>query len=59
MNQTQKNGKKPSFEPDFGPFNPNLGFKFCVCVCILPLLDVRHYCKLSLYAISKKPSEPN
>ena len=26
---------------------------------ILPLLDVIHYCKLSLYAISRKTNEPN
>ena len=25
MNQTWENRKKPSFEPDFGPFGPNLG----------------------------------
>ena len=24
INQTWKNDKKPSFEPDFGPFGPNL-----------------------------------
>ena len=27
-NQTSENGKKPSFDPDFGPFGPNLGHKF-------------------------------
>ena len=26
---------------------------------ILPLLHARHYCKLSLYAISRKTNEPN
>ena len=25
ITQTWKNDKKPSFEPDFGPFGPNLG----------------------------------
>ena len=25
MNQTSKNGKKPSFGTDFGTFGPNLG----------------------------------
>ena len=25
MNQTWENGKKPSFGPNFGPFDPNLG----------------------------------
>ena len=25
MNQTWENGKKPSFEPDFGPYGPNSG----------------------------------
>ena len=24
MNQTWENDKKPSFEPDFGPFGPDL-----------------------------------
>ena len=24
-NQTWENGKTPSFEPNFGPFGPNLG----------------------------------
>ena len=28
MNQTSENGKKPSFEPNFGPSDPNLGPKF-------------------------------
>ena len=26
---------------------------------ILPVLDVRHYCQLSLYAISRKTNKPN
>ena len=28
MNQTRENDKKPSFEPDFGPFSPNSGSQF-------------------------------
>ena len=24
MNQTWENGKKPSFQPNYGPFGPNL-----------------------------------
>ena len=28
MNQTWENGKKPSFEPDFGPYGPNSGCQF-------------------------------
>ena len=49
--------KETSFKPDFGPFGPNLGTKFFSW--ILPLLDVRHCCKLSLYAISRKNNKPN
>ena len=30
MNQTWENDKKPSFGPDFGPFDPNLGPIFFV-----------------------------
>ena len=52
----EKMAKKPSFGPDFGPFvqiwPPNMFSS------ILPLLDVRHYYKLSLYAISSKNNEP-
>ena len=29
MNQTWTNDKKPSFGPDFGLFDPNLGPKIC------------------------------
>ena len=28
MNQIWENGKKPSFEPDFGPFAPFVSFLF-------------------------------
>ena len=27
MNQTCENGKKPNFEPNFGPFGPNMGLQ--------------------------------
>ena len=30
-----------------------------ICSWILPLLHVRHCCKLSMYAISRKTNEPN
>ena len=39
------------------PSGPNLGPK--VFLWILPVEDVRHFCKLSLYAISRKTNEPN
>ena len=52
MNLFLENGKKPSFSPDFGAFLPKFGpQKFFLWV--LPLLDVIHCCKLSLYAISR------
>ena len=58
MNQTWENDKKPSCQPNFDPFGQNLGSKKFFW-WILPLVDVRHCCKLSLYAISRKTNEPN
>ena len=58
MHQTWDNGKKPNFGPDFGRFKPDLDPKK-VFSWILPLLLVRHCCKLSLYAIWRKTNEPN
>ena len=49
--QIRKNGKKPSFGRDFGP---KYFFSW-----ILVLTNIRHYCRLSLYAISGKGNEPN
>ena len=57
MNQTWKNGKKTSFEPNFFPFDPNLGTE--IFLWILPQQGIRNFCKLSLYAISRKTDEPN
>ena len=50
MNQTWKNSAEPIFGHNFGR---NLGPNFLLWV--LPLLDVTHCCKLSLYAIQTKP----
>ena len=51
---------KNNFGTNFGPFGqklpPPLPQFF---VWILPLLDVRHCCKLSRYAVSKKTNEPH
>ena len=58
MNQTLENCKKSNFGPDFGLFWPKFGPKNFFS-WVLPLLDVRHCCKLSLYAISKKSNKPN
>ena len=57
MNQTWENSKKPSLGPNFGPLAQIWAPKNILW--ILPLLDVRHYCKLSLYAISRKTNEQN
>ena len=57
MNQAWKNDKKPTFGPNFDLFDPNLGHKYFSW--ILPLLDVRHCCMLSLYAMSRNPNVPN
>ena len=58
MNQTSGNDQKPNFGHDFGPlldqrWSPK-PFSW-----VLPLLDLIHCCKLSLYAISRKTNEPN
>ena len=54
-----ENGKKKTnFGPDFDPFWPKFSPpKFFSWV--LPLLEVKHCCKLSLYAISRKTNESN
>ena len=57
MNKTWKNGKKPSYRPDFGPFGPNLGPQFFLE--FLPLLIVSHYSNLSSNAIYRETKEPN
>ena len=56
-NQTWENGKKTHFGPDFGPFWPKFGSQ--KNLWILRQLDVRHYCKISLYWVSKETNEPN
>ena len=50
--------KNPSFGPDFGLFWPKFGTQNFFS-WVLPLLDVRNCCKLSLHAISRKTNEPN
>ena len=55
MNQTWENSEEPSFRPSFGP---NLGLHYFFS-SVLPLRDVRHCCKLLLYAISRKTNETN
>ena len=62
MCQTWENGKKNLVPgrfwhlwPKFGPQKFLYGFFWWV----LPLLDVIHCCKLSLYAMSRKTNEPN
>ena len=47
MNQTWQNSEIPNLRPDFGMSNPNLGPPIFFS-WVLPLLDVRHYYKLSL-----------
>ena len=51
-------GKKPIFEHNFGrpPPPPKKKKLFS---WILPVLDVRHCCKLSLYVSLRKNNEPN
>ena len=56
-NQTKESGKKPSFRPDFGPFEPNLGPK----TFFIDFSSNRYWAlsKLSLYIISRENNEPN
>ena len=50
--------KKTNFEPDFGPnFVPQNLFCGPQKSFLVPLLDVNHCCKLSLYSISRKNNE--
>ena len=58
MNKTWENDKKPGFRPDFGPLDSHLGSKIFF-VDFTSILDVRHCCKLSLYATSRKTNEQN
>ena len=62
MNQTWENDKKSSFGPVLAPLrifrSTTLPPKF-LFPWILPLLGVRHCCKLSLYAILRKSNESN
>ena len=58
MKQTWENSKKPSFATEFGPFCPKFG-PWKIFLKVLPLLDVIHFYKLSLYATSRKTNKPN
>ena len=50
--------RKTHFEHDLGSLGPNLCTKNFSWF-FLPLLNVRHCCKLSLYAIARKTKNPN
>ena len=50
--------QKPSLRPYFGLFWPKFGTQRDF-LWVLPLLDVIHCWKLSLYAISKKANQSN
>ena len=56
MNQTW-DGEKANYEPHIDLFGPNFDPKFFERVA--PLLDVRHYPKVSFYAISRKKYDPS
>ena len=51
MSQSWENEKKKT---NFGQYFVPIFFSY-----VLPLLDPKHCCKLSLYAISRKIKEPN
>ena len=57
VNQTEENGEKPNLGPDFVPFVPNLACPIFFS-WVVPLLDIRHCCKLPLYVISRKIYDP-
>ena len=54
-----ENGEKPDLGFDFGVFGPNLPPTPIFFSWALSLLNVRHCCKLSFYAISRKAHDPN
>ena len=58
MNQTWENGEEPKLGPDFDLFGPNLEPQVFFS-WVIPRLYVKHCCKLSLYAISRKTQDPN
>ena len=51
INQTWENNRNSNFGPKFGP--PNF------FLWIFLLIDIRHCCKLSFYAISRKTNDSN
>ena len=57
-NLCTENGKKSYFGPDFDPFWLKFGPKKNL-LQVLFLLNVIHFCKLSLYATSRKTNIPN
>ena len=57
MNQAWENDEKTNFGSDFAHLAQIWASKRFLW--ILPLLDVRHCSKLSLYAISRKTYDPN
>ena len=59
MKQNWEDGEKPNFGPDFGWFGHNFGAQNFFMGLVLPVLDVRHCCKLSLHAFSRKTNDPN
>ena len=50
--------KKTNFGPDFSPFGAKCDSKIFFFMS-LPLLEVKHCCRLSLYVIPRKTNEPN
>ena len=58
LRKTWENDRKPNFGTNFGPFDPHLHFKK-IFSWILPLLYVRHCCKISLSGIWRKTYKPN
>ena len=53
MNQTWENGKKSSFAPNFGPFDPNSGCQFFFFKNMAPSVT-RNHGQLSSCTISGK-----
>ena len=59
VKQIWENGQKPSFRTNFDPNFPCPPPNFFFFFGVLPLQNVMHCCKLSLYAISRKTNEAN
>ena len=58
MKQTWENGKKPRFEPQFGPFWPKFGSQFFFFFKNLASSVTSYYGQLTTCTVSEKTNDP-